>query len=106
MLLGGLLLTVAMLAASGFATYTFLQTAYVCVNSIQAAVSVCEQVGEKLYFQQAGNILTPDNLSFIINGVLKPIAFASVTVQEQMAVDMDEFRQTQRSRDTLVTKFA
>ncbi|MCX7119423.1 MAG: hypothetical protein NTZ86_06120 [Legionellales bacterium] len=35
MLLGGLLLTLAMLAASGFATYTFLQTAYVCVNSIR-----------------------------------------------------------------------
>ncbi len=106
MLLGGLLLTVAMLAASGFASYTFLQAAYVCVNSIEGAVQRCSSVGEALYDKQAGNILTPDNLSFIINGVLKPIAFASVTVQEQMAVDMDEFGQTQRSRETLVTTFA
>ena len=82
MLLGGLLLTVAMLAASGFATYTFLQTAYVCVNSIQAAVSVCEKVGEKLYFQQAGNILTPDNLSFIIKYCCRKYARRRFTLKD------------------------
>ncbi|NDH67551.1 MAG: hypothetical protein EBY22_06515, partial [Gammaproteobacteria bacterium] len=105
MLLGGLLLTVAMLAASGFATYTFLQTAYVCVDRIQAAVLACEGVGATLYNEQAENIFAPDNLSFIIIGVLKPIAFASVTVQEQMAVDKEDFQRSQVSREAQRYKF-
>jgi hypothetical protein len=106
MLLGGLLLTLAMLAASGFATYTFLKTAYVCFDRIQAAVLACEEVGKKLYDEQAESTMTPNNLSFIINGVLIPIAFASVTVQEQTALDMEDFQRSQASRQDLRNGFA
>ncbi|MBP6917540.1 MAG: hypothetical protein KBB94_01325 [Legionellaceae bacterium] len=105
MLLGGLLLTLAMLAASGFATYTFLQTAVDCFDNIGKAADACEVVGKSLYLEQAGNIMTPDYLSFIINGVLKPIVFANVTVREQMAVDMDEYMQTQRVREAADREF-
>ncbi len=108
MLLGGLLLTLAMLAASGFATYTFLKTACVFFDRIHAAVLACEEVGKKLCDEQADNtmIMTPNNLSFIINGVLKPIDFASVTVQEQTALGMEDFQQSQASRKALMDKFA
>ena len=106
MLLGGLLLTSAMLAASGFATYTFLKNAYDCVDRIQAAVLACKEAGKKLCDEQAQNIMTPNNLSFIINGVLKPIAFASVTVQELTALYMEEFQQNQVSREELRHEFA
>ena len=106
MLLGGLLLTLAMLAASGFATYAFLQTAYACFNSIESAVIACQEVGKKLYTEQARNAMTPNFLSFIIYGVLKPLAFANVTVREQTAVDMDEYLKTQTVREQLESEFA
>jgi hypothetical protein len=106
MLLGGLLLTMGMLAAGGYATYYFLATAIACVNRIEAAMNACNEVGQKLYMEQAGNVGTPNNLNFIINGVLAPIAFANVTVQEQTATDLHDYQMSQQNREAVTEHFA
>lgn len=106
MYLGGLLLTMATLAAGGYAVYYFFQTALTCIKRIESAIAACDTVAKKLYEQQASNLMTPNNLHFIINGVLKPIAFAHVTVQEQLATDKGDYQAAVSNRETVEQQFA
>lgn len=106
MLLGGLLLTMGMLAAGGYATYYFLATAIACVNRIEAAITACNMVGQELCTEQAKNLRSPDNLNFIIKGVLMPIAFATVTVQEQTATNFQDHQTSQHNREAVTQQFA
>lgn len=104
--LGGLLLTMGMLAAGGYAAYYFLATAIACVDRIERAIEACDGVAQELFMKQAGNLMSPDNLSFIINGVLAPIAFANVTVQEQTATDHEDYQISQQKREAVTEQFA
>lgn len=106
MYLGGLLLTIATLAAGGYAVYYFFQTALTCINRIESAITACDAVGKELYEKQAANLMTPNNLNFIIHGVLKPIAFAHVTVQEQLATDKDDYQAAVSNRENVGKQFA
>lgn len=103
--LGGILLTLAMLAASGYATYLFFQTANTAFDQIEQAADKCLKISEDMFDQQADTFLQLNNFSFIIKSILAPIAYTGTTVREQLAPTSFLWRKAQESRTELNAKY-
>ena len=66
-----------------------------------AEVQRCNDITKGLINHQTDNLYTPNNLNFIIKSVLKPIAYASVTVQEQMSFNQRNYEVSEENRKFL-----
>lgn len=100
-----ILLTLAVLAASGYAAYSLFENAIHSFERIEKAYAENENIVRRLCERQAGNVYTPNNLEFIIRAVVAPIVFTSTTVLEQMAVTRFEYDSSQRIREALEHNF-
>ena len=98
--LGGLVMGLILLAA-GYSTYRFLQNAVSGLRLLGAEVQRCNDITKGLINHQTDNLYTPNNLNFIIKSVLKPIAYASVTVQEQMSFNQRNYEVSEENRKFL-----
>ena len=106
MALGGIFLTLAMLGIGACAAFYFLQSAVTSFERIAGAASHCENLFEDMIKKQEDEIYAPNNLNFIIKGVLAPIAYAGVTVHEQTASTDDEARSAAKVRKQLDSEYA
>jgi len=106
MALGGIFLTLVMLGIGACAAFYFLQSAVTSFERIAGAASHCENLFEDMIKKQEDKIYAPNNLNFIIKGVLAPIAYAGVTVHEQTASTDDEARSAAKVRKQLDSEYA
>ncbi|MCX7091346.1 MAG: hypothetical protein NTU48_07855 [Legionellales bacterium] len=106
MALGGIFLTLVMLGIGACATFYFLQSAVTSFERIAGAASRCENLFNEMIKDQIEETYAPNNLNFIIKGVLAPIAYAGVTVQEQTASTDDEARSAAKVRKELDSEYA
>ena len=99
--MGGLLLTLAMLAGAGYATYYFFQTAMNSYKGIAASAQNCIDIVKTMSEDQAVTIFQENNLNFIIRSIVAPIAYMGVAVSEHLAVTEKEVTDNEASRATL-----
>lgn len=98
MAFGGILLSLTMLTAGACTAYYFIQSAIESFNQIETAANNCEQLCLKMTQEQEENLYSPNNLNFIIKGIMAPITYTGVTVREQMQTCEAEAQATRAER--------
>lgn len=99
--LGGVALTLVMLAASGYAAFYLFQSALRAFEEIETSAEKCLNIVNTMVIDQANMLAQPNNLSFIIKSIVAPVAYMGTTVREQLALSRAQYRQSQEGRRAL-----
>lgn len=105
MAFGGILLSLTMLTAGACTAYYFIQSAIESFNQIETAANNCEQLCLKMTREQEENLYSPNNLNFIIKGIMAPITYTGVTVREQMQTCEAEAQATRAERKRIDNQY-
>lgn len=106
MALGGILLTLAMLSVGACAAFYFFQCAIASFERIEGATDHCSDLFKTMIENQEESVYAPNNLNFIIKGVLAPIVYTGVTIREQMAPTVSELSDASDARKNLDREYA
>jgi hypothetical protein len=94
MALGGFLLTIAMLAAGGYAAALFFLSAIACFKRIEQAHDNTRLLSDQLLQHSDGT----NYKEFILNAVCKPIGYTAITIMEQTAATEAEYNRAHSLR--------